>query len=109
MIEHGSDFIKLTLSFHQRQMLSFIAKRGGRIEYKYGTKPRASYANISQAEEDRLQEVARGADDSVRDMSRKLGIVRETILIGRPEGTVQLELTDIGRNVIEQMKVRLEE
>lgn len=108
-IEIGQDKIKLTLTFHQRQMLSFVASRGGRVEYKYGTKPLAQHQeNLPPQVIERMQKIAIGADDGVRKMSTELGVLREVPIIGRGADVVWLELTDIGRNVIEQMKLRVE-
>lgn len=103
----GNGSITITLTFHQQRMLKFIAERGGRVEYKYGTKPLGpQHQSLPVEEIERLQTIAIGADDSVRKMA-PIGVIRETAIVGRPD-TVWLELTDMGRNVIEAMKIKVQ-
>jgi hypothetical protein len=93
-IEGGSDFIKLTLNFHQRQMLRFIAQRGGRVNFKFG-----ALVNLPNVPDT----IVKKSDDSVSAME-KMGLTVHIPMIGQAD-TVEIVLTDIGRNVIEQMGI----
>lgn len=98
----GDIAIKLTLSFHHRQMLKLLADRGGRNPYTFG---RITIEGDFTDEEKKTYAAA--ADQSVRDMAEKLHIITMTRLIGptyRPE-TYELALTDAGRQVIDQMGI----
>lgn len=103
MLEGGSDFIRITLSFHQRQMVRFIAERGGETPYTFG---RVTIKGGQFSDEERKR-MAVEADNSMRDMCNRLNLITMTQLIGptyAPD-TWLLKLTDIGRNVLDQMKI----
>lgn len=87
--------IRITLSFHQRQMLRVIAERGGEIEFRFGAPPVA--ANITP-------EMVVESDESVRQMAI-MGLITITPLIGAP-GNI-LRLTDVGTNIIDQMDIQV--
>lgn len=106
-IEAGEDKIKLTLTFHHRQMLRLIALRGGRVDYQFNH-PFVMPANFPQGakpptEEEKLQ-IVKNSDDSVRKME-SMGLILVTQIIGH--GKHELVLTDMGRQVIEQMSIQV--
>ncbi len=103
-ITPGTDFIKLTLSFHQRQVLQLIADRGGRLDFQFGASSVKVGNTFTEAEK---ADIVRGSDQSIRDMADKLGLITITPIIGYTE-TFHLALTDIGRNVTHQMKLVVE-
>lgn len=102
-ITTDGDFLKLTLSFHHRQMLRFIAERGGRVPYVSG---RIITDGVPKDAELRAK-LARDADASIKQMADKMGLITMTKLIGPTyePNTFELALTDIGRNIIEQMEL----
>lgn len=102
-ITMGQDFIKLTLSFHHRQMLRFAAERGGRFQYTFGMVAIQS-TTLTEAEKKKM---ADDANASIREMAEKLNLFKMTKLIGPSyqAESYEFELTDIGRNVIEQMGI----
>ena len=98
----GQDSIKLTLSFHHRQMLRFAAERNGRFLYTFGL-VQLTHSTLTI---DQRKEMARKSDDSIKEME-KIGLFNMTHIIGpsyAPE-TYEFALTDIGRNVIHQMGI----
>jgi len=90
--------IKLTLSWHHRQMLRFLAERGGRALYNFGT----ITINSPSLTEEEKKKLATDADQSVRDMADKLHVVTMTPIVGTAD-QYELALTDAGRQVIEHM------
>ncbi len=103
-IEGGADHIKITLNFHQRQMLRLIAERGGSIDFKFGAS--SVQAGEKAFTEEERREIIRGSDESIKAME-KMGLTKHVPIIGLTD-TWKISLTDIGRNVIEQMKIIVE-
>jgi hypothetical protein len=98
-ITMGQDTIKLTLSFHHRQMLRFIAEAGGHIHFKFGS----TVVNGDGFTDEEKAKLVKDSDDSLRQMGT-MGLLKITPMIGHAD-TVELSLTDIGRNVIDQMGI----
>lgn len=102
IISSGSDYVKLTLNFHQRQMLNFLAKRGGRTKYTFDTPPMYR-PDRTESQLQEANEIARAADKSFLEMSRPpLNLITLTPIIGQSK-TFEALMTDVGRQVFEQM------
>lgn len=110
-VEIGPEFIKVSLSFYHRQMLRLIAVRGGRIEFRFNSKfqePPGGYRGHPEPTEEQKRKIVTDSDEAVRKMG-EMGLVTITPLVGAGEGKVELKLTDMGRNIIDQMKIEVKE
>lgn len=94
-------YIKLRLSFHQRNMLKFLAERGGECEYNFGGL-RIEAAHMTEEEKANM---VRQVEESIREMGDplRLGVVTITPIVDTNPNKVLLRLTDAGRQVIDQM------
>jgi len=82
--------IVIRTSFHHRQMLRFMALRGGEIQFEFGYPGPHTEAS----------------DKSVKEMET-IGLITITPLIGSRKSL--LRLTDIGKNIVEQLKIPMKD
>lgn len=79
-------------------MLRFLAERGGRVPFTFG---KVTIVSDGLTDEEKAK-LAKDADDSIRHMAEQLHVITLTPIIGQAD-TYEMALTDIGRNIIEQM------
>ncbi len=90
--------LKVKVSWHQRQMLKFLADRGGSSTYRFGVTD-ADCQAANETERQAKQAAKEGGDRSVRQMGDELGLITITPLLGRP-GVCDIRLTDAGRAIL---------
>lgn len=103
----GPDHIKIRLSFHHRQILRLLAERGGQVPFHFNS-PFAMPPNWPKDQphptDDQKRQVVVDSDNSIREMG-EMGLVAIITRIGEGPDSVDLVLTDMGRNVIDQMGI----